>query len=850
MATWISSTHSIYALQLPTWLNNAGMSKGIYHDKQNLGVILDPGITIRAKHLGTADDPAIELSLLNDDGSKEQYISLNNEFCEFTSTHTSAAFISTPYRESASNIEIVIEYSSPPKSLPVHKTGTDTADFFKFWDDQASAFALISTRYADILVPAKDKPHLKRLHESTGMVHLENYFQGIFELFNHLAGLSFSPNTPTDKNVPNRYFMKANKTGLGSAYYGHDHTAETNDSVASFWLNPDPKNWGSIHEIGHGYQGLFMDYSEIPLGEVWNNLYAYYYQAQHLGDDLFKDSWLYHGEQDLHFDLTEQLFERNPAISTWQLHELLYYLILILDKAGLSALIDYNKAYRAACNRHDFHPRDYSFIEMFIDSCAKTSNIDISPLLRIGQISTSRINNLVTRYANRIPVYPLYKLAPREKLSSLVKQLNLASRIDLIDNIALKDAGLMGNVELVLDNKLYDAFYTKDFLLRNGTNLSTIININAQKITVPNLAAGVYTLQAPSICNGKLYTTTQHIDVRGDITNSINIEYKYISGAKLASQTIELYGLYTRFVSIEIDPGEDCITIDIHANAPHSYYADRIYSSITIKDRHQRTVFQQVLHGNSVTTTKEKITAAPDYTIEIFHAEPSRNKIFPASELVLDAKNTLVILTMTPQGLYNKQIGTPTGENLAREIEKLSATINAQPHFLLYRDHPLLDELYVAINSFNDVKHNQLLEKYKDLYLKHQNSESRFVTGTNFSWNQGAHGGNIATIEFNLAQEIINIEVYPAAPHVSFASVYLAIWIHNKKGNILFCQELRGTSIAEHTSLSLPFTQGSEINIFHAEHTRSPIINQTTKEQYEIKQRHRVYALERGKLAI
>lgn len=827
------------------------MSKGIYHDKQALGVILKPGMTIRIKRLGVQNEPPMQLELLNDDGTTENYISFKNEFSEFTISHTSVPFISTPYTTTPSNIEIAIEYDTAPSSLPTYKTDTNAIAFFKLWDDQSSEFALISTRYADILVPAKDKSHLKQLHANTGIAYLENYYQTIFELFNSLAGLSLSPNTSTDKNIPNRYFMKANKTGRGSAYYGHSHTAETNDTVASCWLDPRPQNWGSIHEIGHGYQGSFMNYSKIPLGEVWNNLYAYYYQAQHLGDELFTDGWLYHGQQELHFDLTEKLFEENTPISSWHFHERLYFLVLIFDNAGLPALIDFNKAFRTLSNQPDFRPEDHHFIELIIESCAKVANIDISSLLRIGRVSTSRNSSLASRYSNRKPVYPLYKLAPIEKLSSLVKQLNLASRIDLVDNVSLRGTGLMGNIELSLDKKIFEEFHDRDLLLRNGSNQSTIININSPTITIHDLPAGVYTLQAPSASNGKLCISTQHIDVKGDATNSIDVEYDYIPGVKLASQTIQLNGLNGQFALIEVDSGKDHITVDIHAAHPHSYFAGQLYTSITIKDRYQRIVFQRKILGDTTLSTKEKIQASPDYTIELFHTEPSRNKIYPESELVLDPNNTFITLTLTAQGLHNRQLETPTGVNLAREIEKLSTTLKKQPHMFLYRDHPLMDDFHVAIDSFNQAEHSKLREKHRDMYVIHQNIEPRIVTGTSFSWHQAGLGQrNIATITLNLLQNTINIEVFAHAPHSYFESVYLAMWVHSKEGNILFCQELRGNIVAEHTTLTLPFSEGFELDIFHTEPSRAPIINVTTKEQYQVVQRHRVRALGGSQLEI
>jgi hypothetical protein len=528
-----------------------------------------------------------------------------------------------------------------------------------------------------------------------------------------------------------------------------------------------------------------------------------------------------------------------------------FYLILIFNKSGTAALTAFNQNYRALSNQPGFRPKDHTFTELLITSCAKISNIDISPFLRTGQISNSRVRSIINQYSNRKPVCPLYKLVPKEIAADLVRKLGLGSRLDLIDNLDLKEHGLMGNIELLLDKKLFDEFKTKDFMLRNGTNVTSIVNISSQKILISNIPAGIYTLQAPSASNGKLSISTQYIEVKTNTTNIINIEYQYTPGVRLASQTIQLNGLYGEFALIDIDSAKDNIGINIHAERPHIYFGDQLYASITIRDKRQRILFKSELQGNSIQSTKLTIPAAADYTIEIFHAEPGRNMIFPASDAVLSPDKKNITLTMTAQGLNNIEMDTPVEKNLEQEIDKLATMIKTQPHMLLYRDHPLLDDLYVAIDSFNKKEHSRMVEKFKDMYVSHQNTQTRIVAGTNFTWQQRVLGNEtIANIEFNLTQRTVHIEVYPYIPHSYFVSIYVAIWAHNKNGNLLFCQELRGNSLAEHTSISLPFPEGSEINIFHAEPSRSPIINQDTKEQYEVMQRHRVLALDEGKLAI
>ena len=48
MAT-TTRTQNIYTLVRPTWLDAAGMGKGINHDRQHLGLILDANQTINVR---------------------------------------------------------------------------------------------------------------------------------------------------------------------------------------------------------------------------------------------------------------------------------------------------------------------------------------------------------------------------------------------------------------------------------------------------------------------------------------------------------------------------------------------------------------------------------------------------------------------------------------------------------------------------------------------------------------------------------------------------------------------------------------------------------------------------------
>lgn len=843
-------TFTMYTLEKPDWLHSSGISKGIHHDKQALGVILDAGTSIRLKHLAASQELTLQIELLNDDENTEQYAPITSQFSEVIIAHQSTPFISTPYTATPSTIDIEIEFSSTPGILPIFRRNEDPTNFFRLWTEHQSAFALIITEYADILVPAKDRPTLERLHEGSGLASIDAYYTGIFEYFNTLAGLSFSPEHATNKNIPNRYFMKANKSGSGSAYYGGSHTAECTDSVAAFWLDTRPQNWGAVHEIGHGYQGHFMQHSTLHLGEVWNNVYAHYYQQKNLGEDIFRLGWLYNGNPEALFNSVEQLFNNNQPVNTWQLGQILFYVSIMLDRSGESAFIDFNENYRLLSNQENFSPKDHPFLDLWSASLAKKADIDISPLLALGKTPLSPAQELHLRYANHKPVYPLYKLVKKEQLDRIIQDLGLMSRLALVDSYKLKRTTLTGTIEILLEEDLFFELQNLPLLLRTGTNLSYIAHIDAQLITFQDIPIGVYTLQPPSSANGSLKFSTQHVEAVAGATNQIKLNHTRRTGVELATQTISLLGLNGRFASIEINTGHNYIHIDISAKQPHSYFQGRTYTAIEIKDRNQNIIYHKNLLGDNEIALSEIIPYGPAYTLEIFHEEPSRNYITPNSSSVLDATEKTIVLELTRQGLNNKNLQTPIEENLEAEIEKIATAFRSETHLFLHEHHPHKDNISTAIDSFIPPKKNLLEEKYKDIFLLTLNTSPTIITGQKFSWDQLGLGGTAIQIELDLESETIQINIPAKSPHSYISTIYIALWIYDETNRLLLCQELRGNSIAEPFSDTLPFHEGYRVAAMHLEPSRSPITNLSTGEKYNVLERHCVLALGQNRLQI
>lgn len=117
---------------------------------------------------------------------------------------------------------------------------------------------------------------------NAGITALDAYYTRVIDAYNDWTGLSDSPASPLNQNVANRYFIKADKHGVGAAYYLPWWCAQTAATLSQGWIDNVATQWTILHEIGHGYQGVFMNDVDLPVGEMWNNIYAAFFQQLNL----------------------------------------------------------------------------------------------------------------------------------------------------------------------------------------------------------------------------------------------------------------------------------------------------------------------------------------------------------------------------------------------------------------------------------------------------------------------------------------------------------------------------------------------------------------------------------------
>ncbi|PLB54911.1 peptidase M60, viral enhancin protein [Aspergillus steynii IBT 23096] len=705
----------ITPLPRPTWLDKAGMSKGVDHDRHHLGIVLAPGQTIKARQTNPAFKSDLTLRLLNDDAHTETSKKFGTSWTSVSVNSVSVPFIDTPYYDKPEgNVQPVVEYDFPDgsKTLPIYRKGDDEKAFFALWDSVGAEFALINSAVASVLVPVVDKEALR--HKSIdGLIE---YYESLFAFYNSLAGLSFEPEFDSDLNISNRYFMKADIHGAGGAYYGHEWTAASTNAIKGWWLDPLATNWGNLHEIGHGYQASFRNDRYFWNGEVSNNIYAACYQSAMLGDRKYKEGWLYnYGKQaQVEKGITDNS-QAKLGLNEWDLRAKLYFLVMMIDKAGWDSFADFNRQYRLASNSPGFKVADYLILDMLSESFIRVANLDVTPFVQLcnGVISSTQLQR--NHFSQARAVYPLSGLVESDTLTKLQTELKLQSPLDLVEVSQLLASGVTGDVRLSLNINDFSQIYGKSILLLVGSRVVRNVMIQESVVSLSGLTIGAYTLRLPTGRNDKYQTPNDRYLVVKPGLEEVKVDFEPKTGSLVVSQEIKLLGLGDDlFSTIQVDQVNHIVEVAVTEKEPHSYFGDQTYAQIIIKDKSGTEKLRVTMPGKGATLSNDKIPFEPGYTLEVHHEEPShRIQLSPDFDGVIDHTKKINTFEITASGLKNQALNNDPLKALLPRIEAAATELRSRP-FMLRADSPAKLDIWLAINLYSGSQRDDLLKQYAD----------------------------------------------------------------------------------------------------------------------------------------
>ena len=768
MAMNTTTIKKIYTLENPTWLSNAGVSKGILHDRQHLGIILVAGDELKIRQINQAISTDLQLRLLNDDCQTESTFSVGKEWLTVKNEFPSVPFIDTPYITEQPTVEY--SYPDSSKTLPVYRKNSSESNFFALWDSQDAEFAVVDSDYITLLVPKFDKERLRNLESVPNIDGLIHYYDNIFTLYNDLAGLSFEPYRQSDKNIPNRYFVKADKQEDDGAYYSDYWTAQNSNSIASFWLTPQPDNWGSLHEIGHGYEGHFMRDSGFDVAEVWNNIYAATYQNIYLGEKVWSDGWLYGGKAQELFDTIRDYITTQEAVNTWDRQQKLYFLMLMKERAGDAAFAHFNQRHRQLCGSTDTICDD-TLLDRLSYSYATVGNVDVTPFIQTvqGLLSRRQIEMNVLTHAKA--VYPLCELVHADELPRVQSLLKVDSPLSLVDSRQLNVTALQGNLKLIFKIDHFKEIYEEAFSLMEGERYILNSKITAPQLHIDNLPIGVYTLMLP-LGKKKKYSLEQNYAIVKQGNNQMVINYRAKNVSNLISQKFFFLGLGDEpFATLYVNGPDKVILFEVTSEKPHSFYKNRRYAQVTVTSPQGELLFGKEIQGTDVTLSSDEIPFDFGDQIEIFHNQPTRLKTdFYIGNIFTGGKTNHYIFTKL--GLNNTLSSNNPAEDMQQRLEAAADEVRKHNRWLHYKHVPLKNDIYLAIQQFSQDEREQLQEQYQDvLPVDTQTVEEHTGHACNVAF-QGLGNWIFFTTKIDFISKTVTFETHAGSPHDYFDRTY------------------------------------------------------------------------------
>ncbi|MFN6832470.1 putative mucin/carbohydrate-binding domain-containing protein [Enterococcus hirae] len=667
------TSKEIFSIPEPTWIFNSGMSKGKNHDRQDLGFILSENTELRMRQTNAHFKNKLKLRLLGNDKKNEKSIEVGSNWVSIRADEPLVPFIDTPYGEGSAQIEYEVVTSKEMKALPFYKYHGNETMFFSMWDTEDAEYALIQGVDFQLLVPKLDKELVRNLKDFPSIDALIEYHHGIFALFNGIAG--FDGSAPENQNGANRYFLKADDSGAGAAYYGGDWTANS-EPTTDMWLKE--LSWATLHEIAHGYQAGF-DGQDMYTGEVSNNLFGVQYQYEKYGKKADDIGWLFNlgKKEEVENKLYDKLIRDGDTYHDVDVREQLILLTMFKQKAGNDSFTKIYQEYRKMANQSDFKDWEYTLPNLMNRIYSENSKQDFSAALKKRGLYLDEFQ----AEKNRVAGYPaVASLADIVSENELVRARQLIdpnylinSNFELVTNEEIASLGLAGDLTIEILPSDLSNFEGLTVELKDGATIIASQPVQ-QKMTFKNIPNGVYHLEFSGE-QMKYYLPSENYVYVKETQNHASLSLIKADISKLADEDLIFYGFNDQWSgSLRTNLNSREATLTLNMPKPHYLFKDELYVKVTIKSQDGKIRYEKSINGDIPERfTDDHLLLEIGDSIEIYHAE-ARNRLKGPENLIDRGQNTNHWL-VTEHGLKHLGLNNNPEKDLMIKIEKLGNSL-------------------------------------------------------------------------------------------------------------------------------------------------------------------------------
>lgn len=641
---------TLYTLPNADHLTGISFNRGYYHDRQNLGIWMPQGSSIQIRIVNAETfNQDLMIQFKNDDSETESsdddklkipadgsWVTLSN-----TKETDSVPFITTP---KSTTVQPVVEYkyTDALKEIPYYRYGDSQQAFFDAWDESQAPFAIIEGSAATFLVPVCDKNNIinssygnkKDVYRFKTLDEMLEWYAAFVKQYDAYAGLDFDAKEPWNQNVRAKFFIKANAHGAGQAYYSKDHSAYNGKSLDTYLV----RDWLSLHEFGHGYEGAIAA-QENPFVETTNNILGYYFEPTYRPEEDF--GWLLENftgtKAQCYAQLGQRMKDRLDTTNTFAdiVEGGNYYNVSLYMFTNLMNKLGPQKAVSAM---HSYYRQVYYLTgKKMASSDALAESLDtlgynVLPYFKAWHIVPSgKVEDKI--YAMDKPMlYFLKELIPDDTACETTRvQLGLEGIYSLVSTDDLSATGYISQVSMDVQIDDLEQVKGKKILIKNGDKVVKELTISDSRVTC-ELPVGIYKVEMPSPkSNIYQYGNEYLVASAGNVSKTL--VYTKQSGNPLADDAqIQLLGLGDALVAtVKVDTVSQKLIWTLSSTTPHMYI-DGTYISIQVLSPDGKELYSRELQGKQKT---EKSNLKVDFPVGskliLYHRESKGRQRFMSS---------------------------------------------------------------------------------------------------------------------------------------------------------------------------------------------------------------------------
>ncbi|AYU54075.1 YSIRK-type signal peptide-containing protein [Staphylococcus debuckii] len=726
--------------------------RGINQARESLGLIVPKNKKLHIRQGKGSNEANLRVDLMTDDNQqiKNATVSNNGSWTEVSTGIDSAAFLRIPTGLKRNPIVEYYVEDDAGITLPTFRKNGDQQAFIDDWKARKTPYGYVEGDKIAFLIPKIDLPRIEKFGVKPSNLSFKNlddmiiYYEDIIKHYDEWVGLNEDINS-IHYNVPQKYFTIADKHGYGLAYYSSNLMGSNNPSMYGYL----EKGWLSLHEVGHGYDGIMVNDEKMNLMEVENNILANQYQTTVMGID---NGWLYEGHQEsTQRNIHNRIINLHGTFKFGNIgyRERLDFMTKMVRLIGIEGFTEMWKGIRAEEAVADrLHIPFNQDVPRWINTYWLANHgVNGTAYFDLYNIELSQnLKDELSAYNNSF-AYPLAMLIQdKAELQRIKQKLNLATEYELVKSSDLADTSVYSNAEITLNlNDQTLAENVKVSLLENGKEVAQA-TVQDGKVVFPHLRAGVYQIEAPLTLDNAL-PRSQYLIVKEKGNNQAVLDYPTYKGTQSnVAQRLSLRGLSDReFAYADYYPDKKKVEFVENSGKPHLYFTDE-YAHVKIEKADGTVLLDKSLAGNRNFAYKIKAFNL-DYGDKIIvrHREPAARRKVVRKETNEDlvfpyASNEIVTYTLTDKGyIINNETEADANRRystaITSDVDKIAVDIKAHPdrdyrtrlfHILQgtkYTNDALKDELEGILQPF--------AEKYyvKAPVVNHIEKSATTITG-------------------------------------------------------------------------------------------------------------------------